>query len=520
MPVSAISNDDIPSLYHNPFAGHSESSFTSAINPKRSHTETRPRNRRRGSESSVKRARNDHDSWSSTTEATSSSHSRSRTEDSLRVATASTTSLHPLVLGNQGSPSILSLPSPGDSRPYLKRALSNVSTSQGDSDDAQEDVAATWDEPEREKVVIVHQVCTGLLPVFPFPLSNQGVQVSSQDSLAGVALKYGISLANLRRANQLWATDSIHFRQELYIPLEFIHKSKQAKFSLDEFNLNGSSSQEGSPESQSTQIPHGGMDTGVGVGGNVTLRRVPASQLSFFPRPTTSASVSTPDVFSTSQTLPRSLQSTSRRPDLPTGFSSGHLSTAPPGFMLPSLPIPSASNTSILPTRSQISSLFSTLPFAPSTRDTIIARLSLDSGASTPTQSSDDQDLELEDVGHSSRRRMRSSETGQHADLDGRPRSDLAGFLSSRGNTGSLDTPLELRSFIPSVVSPSRSPTQIRHTVQHNSPPTGSRNRTIPEYISPEVIDDLREPIRTSQLQPSPSMQLPLRTRRDKPVGS
>ena len=38
------------------------------------------------------------------------------------------------------------------------------------------------------------------------------------DSIAGVALKYGISLADLRRANHLWASDSIHLRKVLYIP--------------------------------------------------------------------------------------------------------------------------------------------------------------------------------------------------------------------------------------------------------------------------------------------------------------
>ncbi|KAI0272256.1 hypothetical protein BGY98DRAFT_159465 [Russula aff. rugulosa BPL654] len=43
-------------------------------------------------------------------------------------------------------------------------------------------------------------------------------EISPNDTLAGVALKYGISVTELRRANQLWASDSIHLRQVLYVP--------------------------------------------------------------------------------------------------------------------------------------------------------------------------------------------------------------------------------------------------------------------------------------------------------------
>lgn len=44
-------------------------------------------------------------------------------------------------------------------------------------------------------------------------------QVSRSDSLPGIALKYGISLADLRKANQLWASDPVQLRQVLYIPI-------------------------------------------------------------------------------------------------------------------------------------------------------------------------------------------------------------------------------------------------------------------------------------------------------------
>ncbi|KAJ1969980.1 hypothetical protein IWQ62_000257 [Dispira parvispora] len=43
--------------------------------------------------------------------------------------------------------------------------------------------------------------------------------VQKTDTLAGVCLKYGIRPAALRKANKLWATDSIHLRDQLYIPV-------------------------------------------------------------------------------------------------------------------------------------------------------------------------------------------------------------------------------------------------------------------------------------------------------------
>lgn len=39
------------------------------------------------------------------------------------------------------------------------------------------------------------------------------------DSLAGVALKYGITVAQLRKCNKMWASDTIHLRKVLYIPV-------------------------------------------------------------------------------------------------------------------------------------------------------------------------------------------------------------------------------------------------------------------------------------------------------------
>ncbi|EJU04147.1 hypothetical protein DACRYDRAFT_20770 [Dacryopinax primogenitus] len=44
-------------------------------------------------------------------------------------------------------------------------------------------------------------------------------EIRPTDSLAGVALKYNVPLATLRRTNKLWASDSIHLRSTLYIPI-------------------------------------------------------------------------------------------------------------------------------------------------------------------------------------------------------------------------------------------------------------------------------------------------------------
>lgn len=45
------------------------------------------------------------------------------------------------------------------------------------------------------------------------------MQVGPNDSFAGLALRYGVSIAAIRRANQLWPSDPIHLRIEILIPL-------------------------------------------------------------------------------------------------------------------------------------------------------------------------------------------------------------------------------------------------------------------------------------------------------------
>ncbi|WWD03726.1 hypothetical protein V865_001782 [Kwoniella europaea PYCC6329] len=44
--------------------------------------------------------------------------------------------------------------------------------------------------------------------------------IKSNESLAGIALLYGIDLATLRKSNKLWSSDPLHIRTHLYVPLE------------------------------------------------------------------------------------------------------------------------------------------------------------------------------------------------------------------------------------------------------------------------------------------------------------
>jgi len=45
-------------------------------------------------------------------------------------------------------------------------------------------------------------------------------EVKSSDTIAGVALFYGIEISILKKANKLWTNDSIHLRKFLYIPID------------------------------------------------------------------------------------------------------------------------------------------------------------------------------------------------------------------------------------------------------------------------------------------------------------
>ncbi|KAI0305384.1 hypothetical protein B0F90DRAFT_1815027 [Multifurca ochricompacta] len=163
-------------------------------------------------------------------------------------------------------------------------------------------------------------------------------EVSPNDSLAGVALKYGISVTELRRANQLWASDSIHLRQVLYIPLE---KARHANLTT--------------PGSESSSI----------------VQRIPTTTLSFFPPPSSSSSTSASSHPTTMSAI--------------TTFRSHHHSSA-------TLSAPSkGSNLTSTLRANALSSLFSVLPINASTRDEIMSRLSIDSVSNSTTGTASDE---------------------------------------------------------------------------------------------------------------------------------
>lgn len=185
-------------------------------------------------------------------------------------------------------------------------------------------------------------------------------QVSPHDSLAGVALKYGVTIADLRRTNQLWASDSIHLRAVLYVPFEKARQSRQFKMLVlgdgrDEqeqekeqeqdapavgvsASASASTAALGASSSSSLLDDNDGSSPGLSeadsvpaststsrlLGGTrLTLLRVPASQLSFFPPPSMSTQL---QGASPSGTRSRSRSETHRQllePGAPASTSTG-----------------------------------------------------------------------------------------------------------------------------------------------------------------------------------------------------
>ena len=296
-------------------------------------------------------------------------------------------------------------------------------------------------------------------------------QVTSKDSLAGVSLKYGISLPNLRKANQLWATDSIHLRDVLYIPIEQAFRAREF---MPEPQVMSPT-----PESQEpdTSIHTPPIHHSPSTNGNVELtstsplapiRRIPSSQLTFFP-PSSNKDLES-NLNGSFQDIGIPLHpSESHR--LPAGAHSRHISS-------------SASYS--------LSSILTALPIAASTRDEIITRLSFDSVSSnfsdkSRTNSDDEIGHELDDVAKHKNSRISSRTLCEDVD------------------EMSMPTPKALQNL---EILPSQQGSRITSS---SSLPKNSHVRSLSSTSPPRfyVSQAYETSVRTYQMEPSPSMQLP-----------
>ncbi|GJE92766.1 LysM peptidoglycan-binding domain-containing protein [Phanerochaete sordida] len=483
--TALAATDDVDSLFYNPFAAPSAStSVSSAHTPRDAPPAPKPTLRRRGSEGPARRARNDHVPPGAAP-AGAAVHVRSRTMDTVVGSSSATDLRHPLAAAALGTPASASRSSLTDTRPRLKRLLSDLEATSGQAR-ADVDAPGRASSPTgagaragpKERLVIVHEV-------------------SPKDSLPGVSLKYGISLADLRRANQMWPSDPIHLRKVLYIPLDKSHKAKD--FVLSQLELNSTSS---SLDEQPT-----GEDVKPsvnGAGSSLTIRRVPASHLSFFPPPSSNSLSSS--AASNSHTLPRSANSSRRRDAIPfevTPSNSSYLTTST------SLLIPDTTAASVLAVplatspsgRSQIptlSSLFSNLP---------IGRISFDSSTSTPSQVSDDHEHEMSDVSH---RNSLDEPRDRRYDRPHVP----AAKASPNAKASAQSRGVELRLYTEAqggAFAKGAAPRGTRMSPARTKDPTQAA-----AYTSPDRRVPVPETVRTAQMEPSPAMQLPLRRRRSR----
>ncbi|KZP34428.1 carbohydrate-binding module family 50 protein [Athelia psychrophila] len=334
----------------------------------------------------------------------------------------------------------------GVTRPQLSRLLSAWDSPAGsdggvDSDLASSSASAaafaeTSARGGEEKTVLVHEVSSG-------------------DSLAGVALRYGIKVAELRKANQLWTSDSIHLRKVLYIPI----RDPPAQPDLDG-NGNGPSS--GDSQGQISLDPSHDRPT---MPTMPTIRRIPASQLSFFPP-------------------------ASKSPLYAPRADTQHPPAAPIPVQRAGPPPISAGGSPGHPARA-LASLLTALPMSPSTRDTLIARLSFDSERAS--SASDEQDLELDEV-RGARSHVRAASSPQahsHVHPESQhPHPHPHPAPRSPRPAKALAQPVPPRPRQPSDAARSISPTTPR-----------AQRKSLDQ---PVLV-----PVRTVQLEPSPAMRVP-----------
>lgn len=318
----------------------------------------------------------------------------------------------------------------------------------------------------------------------------------SNDSLAGVALKYGVSLPDLRRWNQLWPSDPIHLRKALYIPLDKARHGNQFRIIFADAHERAVESEPASIPSGGTAIPEDGHAPPEDTREPLTVVRVPVTQLSFFPPPSTPPSARRTAGLAESQSY--HTHSSLVRPTL--------------------LPHSLSSSTNLTTTTSSTSVPYTSLGFSfgdriqnrslgalwTSARATFVERLSLDSSSATTSTQSEDADWahELEDVSSLSLGTERPDEETVH----GWPERQTPSRRHRTGGKSSVRPPaLELDPL------PNTTP-RFEGVVPKPEEPAAPVWAADPQHKATHLDDPglaLMSPVRTAQLQPSPAMQLP-----------
>ena len=295
-------------------------------------------------------------------------------------------------------------------------------------------------------------------------------QVTSKDSLAGVALKYGITLASLRRANQLWTSDSIHRRSVLYIPIDQATRAREyiQEPTLISLTPDAEDTDNVFEESYSSMPPVNHNHNAEPSNTAVPVTRVPASQLTYFP--------------------PSSNKNTDAKQTSPSVGSGTRISPTSSKYD-PSLP--SNSLTSIL----------TALPIAASTRDEIITRLSFDSVSSSYTDRS--RASSNEDLGHELNevRKPKRFDVGKLRPSFHQDDIDEVSMPTPKGHSQNAPIPLYHQS-----LRQNRSISDL--PISSSLPHSRSLSSTSPPrfYIS----QPHETHVRTSQLEPEPAMQIPI----------
>ncbi|OSD00588.1 carbohydrate-binding module family 50 protein [Trametes coccinea BRFM310] len=520
----------------------SSSSFSSAVR----RNETTPAKRRHaGSDAATRRGRTDHDPWAvngDPGEGGRAAHVRARTLDGegsaspwRGVGRSTSTSHHPLKTRN-GSASMAH-----ETRPSMKRMLchNDAMVVASDSDPIDDDESARHRRSvsqDREMLVVVHQV-------------------QPTDSLPGVSLKYGISLAELRRANQLWPSDPIHLRETLYIPVDKARNVRHLR-SIELRNTEDTANQASIHSNDVDAVVRNDHVSSQSTPSQAqeqqyTLRRVPASQLAFFPPPSNHPSPSQPSTSSTanplgSRTLP-ARKPASNRPPIP-GFPRARQDAPLQNVIdLFSTSLHVTANHLRAYAQSQSSLFVGPGPIKQS--QSLASRLSIDSNSASATASSEEGDWEheMESLGSGGARRTRSRQSlgessrtqairvGKERDratLRARKRRsaspeeresvelDSAPFLSTSSPGASVTT----NGIPPALHSPpskhrrnSSSRSQNPSHSRLGSNGTNAAYRKVVPYVAVEDDDaggawGQSPPlgaVRTAQLEPSPSMQLP-----------